>query len=55
MGEFTDKAKGEFKKNVGKVKQQSNDPETRNDGRKDEAEGHIDKAKGDVKGKINKL
>ena len=52
MGEFTDKVKGAAKEVVGEIKQQSNDPRTRADGRKLEAEGKADKVKGAVKGAL---
>lgn len=52
MGEFTDKAKGAAKEAIGKVKQQSSNPETRADGRAQEVEGKLDKAKGSVKGAL---
>ena len=52
MGEFTDKAKGTVKEVIGEAKQQSNNPETRAEGRAQEAEGKLDKAKGSVKGAL---
>ncbi|WP_066526997.1 general stress protein CsbD [Erythrobacter sp. CCH5-A1] len=52
MGEFTDKAKGAAKEVAGKVKQQSSDPATRADGRAQEVDGKLDKAKGSVKGAL---
>ncbi len=52
MGEFTDKVKGNAKEAAGKIKQQSNDPETRAEGRAQELEGKGDQAKGEVKGKM---
>jgi uncharacterized protein YjbJ (UPF0337 family) len=52
MGEFIDKAKGTAKEVVGQIKQQSANPETRAEGRAQEAEGKLDKAKGSVKGAL---
>ncbi|WP_239805441.1 CsbD family protein [Croceicoccus hydrothermalis] len=52
MGELTDKIKGNANEAAGKVKQQSNDPETRADGRAQEAEGKGQQLKGEVKGKM---
>lgn len=52
MGEFTDKAKGAAKEAIGKVKQHSSNPETRAEGRAQEVEGKLDKAKGSVKGAL---
>ena len=53
MGELLDKTKGMIKEAIGEVKQQSDDPETRAKGKKDEIEGKIDRAKGEVKGKFD--
>ncbi|MCL9998512.1 MAG: CsbD family protein [Erythrobacter sp.] len=54
MGEFTDKAKGAVKETIGEAKQRSSDPETRNEGRKQELEGKGDRLKGEVKGVVNR-
>ena len=37
---------------MGKAKQQSGDPQTRNEGRADQAKGKVDQAKGELKGKM---
>lgn len=55
MGEFTDKAKGAVKEAVGEAKQRSHDPETRSEGCAQEIDGKADKAKGKVKGAINRI
>jgi uncharacterized protein YjbJ (UPF0337 family) len=55
MGEFTDKAKGTAKEAIGDAKQNSRDPETRAEGRAQELDGKKDKAKGEVKGAINRI
>lgn len=55
MGELTDKIKGTANEAIGKVKQQSDDPETRAEGEAQEAKGDFQKAKGEVKGAFNKL
>lgn len=55
MGEFTDRAKGTAKEAIGDVKQNSRDPETRAEGRAQELDGKKDKAKGEVKGAINRI
>ncbi len=52
MGEFTDKAKGTIKEGIGEAKQHSSNPETRAEGRAQEVDGKIDKAKGEVKGAL---
>lgn len=53
MGELTDKIKGTIKETIGEMKQKSDDPETQAKGKKEEIEGKLDKAKGDVKGKLD--
>lgn len=50
MGELTDKAKGVGNEIAGKVKQQSNDPETRAKGHAQERKGEAQNLKGKVKG-----
>ena len=56
MGEFTDKLKGNINEAVGKAKQQSNDPETRDEGAKQELKGDAQQIKGAVKGALgNKI
>lgn len=50
MGKLTDNIKGTANELAGRVKQQSNDPETRADGLKQELKGKGQKVKGDIKG-----
>ena len=50
MGEFVDKVKGNVNEAIGKVKRQSDDPETRAEGDMQEAKGDLQKAAGTVKG-----
>jgi len=50
MGEMTDKIKGNANEAAGKIKQKSNDPETRAEGHGQEAKGKGQQAKGEVKG-----
>lgn len=52
MGEFTDRTKGAAREAVGEVKQRSSNPDTRAEGRAQEADGKLDKAKGKVKGAL---
>ncbi|MCP9223576.1 CsbD family protein [Erythrobacter sp. LQ02-29] len=52
MGEFTDKVKGNANEAAGKLKQQSNDPETRAEGQAQESKGKGQQLKGEVKGKL---
>ena len=52
MGELTDKAKGNVNEAIGKVKQQSNNPDTRAEGNAQEAKGKGQQLKGEVKGKL---
>lgn len=52
MGELTDKAKGLANEVSGKVKQQSNDPDTRAEGRAQESKGEAQNLKGKVKGAL---
>ena len=53
MGSMTDKIKGNVKEAVGELKQKSEDPETRAKGKKNELDGKIDQAKGEVKDKLD--
>ena len=53
MGETTDKVKGKLNEAVGNVKQASDDPVTRQEGREQEAKGHGQQAKGAIKGAID--
>ena len=55
MGELTDKIKGNVNEAVGRAKQQSDDPETRNEGAGQEIKGKAEQLKGDIKGAINRL
>jgi uncharacterized protein YjbJ (UPF0337 family) len=55
MGEITDKIKGNVNEAVGKAKQTSDDPTTRDEGAAQETKGEFQKAKGEVKGAFNKL
>jgi uncharacterized protein YjbJ (UPF0337 family) len=52
MSKLTENIKGTANEVVGKVKQQSNDPETRADGLKQELKGKAQKVKGDVQGAL---
>ncbi|UIP07276.1 CsbD family protein [Erythrobacter sp. SDW2] len=52
MGELKDKAKGMANETVGKVKQASNDPETRAEGRAQERKGEAQQVKGSIKGAL---
>lgn len=55
MGEFTDKIKGNVNEAIGKAKQNSDDPDTRDEGAGQEMKGKFEQVKGDIKGAINKL
>ena len=55
MGELTDKIKGNVNEALGKAKQNSGDPETRDEGAGQELKGKAEQLKGDIKGAINKL
>ncbi|MDQ4421811.1 CsbD family protein [Sphingobium sp. DEHP117] len=50
MGELIDKAKGAANEAVGKAKQQSGNPDTRDRGAAQEVKGKAQKAAGSVKG-----
>jgi len=52
MGELTDKIKGNANEAVGKIKQESNNPETRADGKAQEAKGKGQQFAGKVKGAL---
>lgn len=52
MGELTDKAKGIANEVAGKVKQTSNDPAKREEGRAQEDKGELQNLKGKVKGAL---
>lgn len=55
MGELADKIKGNVNEAVGRVKQHSNDPDTRGEGAAQELKGKGQQVKGAVKGAINRL
>ena len=50
MGELKDKAKGVANEIAGNVKQASDDPNTRAEGRAQERKGEVQNLKGDIKG-----
>lgn len=52
MGEFTEKAKSTANETMGNVKQQSDNPETRDEGRDQETKGELQDKKGDVEGAL---
>ncbi len=52
MGELTDKIKGTVNEAIGKVKRESDDPDTRAEGDLQEAKGDLQKAKGSIKGAL---
>jgi len=52
MGELKDKVTGAVNEAVGKVKQQSDDSATRDDGAKQELKGDVQQVKGAVKGAL---
>jgi uncharacterized protein YjbJ (UPF0337 family) len=52
MGELTDKIKGNLNEAAGKLKQQSNDPKTRDEGAAQEARGKGQQVIGKVKGAL---
>ncbi|MEG3123066.1 CsbD family protein [Sphingomonas sp. GB1N7] len=52
MGELTDKIKGNVNEAIGKVKQHSDNPETRDEGAEQEAKGKAEQLKGKVKGML---
>ena len=52
MGELSEKIKGNANEATGKVKQQSNDPETRAEGKNQEAKGDAQQLKGEIEGKL---
>ncbi|MGL4312445.1 MAG: CsbD family protein [Sphingomonas sp.] len=55
MGELTDKIKGSVNSAIGKMKQDSADPDVRAEGAGQELKGKAQKAVGDIKGAINRL
>jgi len=50
MGELTDKIKGNVNEAVGKMKQQSGNPDTRAEGEAQELKGKVEQVAGKVKG-----
>ncbi|WP_137680950.1 CsbD family protein [Aurantiacibacter suaedae] len=52
MGELTDKAKGLGNQVAGSVKEQSNDPETRAEGKAQKTKGQAQNLKGEVEGAL---
>jgi uncharacterized protein YjbJ (UPF0337 family) len=55
MGELKDKIKGNVNEALGKAKQRSDDPDTRDEGASQELKGQAQQVKGAIKGAINKL
>jgi uncharacterized protein YjbJ (UPF0337 family) len=55
MGELTDKITGNVNEAVGKAQQQSNDPDTRDEGAGQALKGKAQQVKGAIKGAINDL
>ena len=52
MGELTDKVKGNLNEAAGKLKQESDNPETRDKGRDQEVKGKVQQTVGAVKGAL---
>jgi uncharacterized protein YjbJ (UPF0337 family) len=52
MGELTDKIKGNTNEAIGKTKQESDNPNTREQGRDQELKGKGQQFEGEVKGKL---
>lgn len=50
MGEFTEKVKGNANEAIGKVKQQSGNPDTRAEGDAQETKGEMQEKKGEFEG-----
>ncbi|HEY5712395.1 MAG TPA: CsbD family protein [Allosphingosinicella sp.] len=50
MGELKDKIKGNVNEALGKAKQQSDDPDTRDEGAGQELKGKFQQVKGEVEG-----
>ena len=55
MGELADKIKGNVNEAVGRAKQESGNPDTRDEDAGQELKGKAQQLKGDVKGAINRL
>lgn len=52
MGEFVDKLKGNTNEAIGKLKQKSDNPDTRAEGAGQELKGMGQQLKGEIKGKL---
>lgn len=52
MGEFVDKVKGNVNEAIGKTKQNSDNPETRQEGAAQEAKGKAQQLGGKIKGAL---
>lgn len=52
MGELTDKIKGNVNEAIGKIKQNSSDPETQADGKAQELKGKAQQTAGKIKGAL---
>lgn len=52
MGELIDKIKGNVNEAAGKMKQQSNSPRTRQEGRDQEVKGKAQQLRGKIKGAL---
>jgi uncharacterized protein YjbJ (UPF0337 family) len=52
MGELTDKIKGNVNEAIGKAKQHSDDPATRDDGAAQEVKGKAQQTAGKIKGAL---
>lgn len=52
MGELTDKIKGNVNEAIGKLKQHSDDAETRDEGAAQEVDGKGEQVKGKIKGML---
>jgi uncharacterized protein YjbJ (UPF0337 family) len=52
MGELTDKIKGNVNEAIGKIKQHSDDPDTRDEGAAQEIKGKAEQTIGKVKGAL---
>lgn len=52
MGEFTEKVKGTTNDAIGNLKQESDNPETRAEGKDQETKGEFQKDKGEVEGAL---
>ena len=55
MGELTDKIKGNVNEAIGRAKQNSDNPNTRDEGAGQELKGKGQQVKGAVKGAINRI